>query len=294
MLSLQEVGHFFCEREAHIAMKAVSKGPHKATLPKQPHLHTIWPHVTCNCKVIAERKSYTQRLVGLYSYCCETSSGMWALISLLFVTSWSWLDFACLPWEAPSPRGEGKKIKKYAVLEKEKIVFFSLPVCDSCRIWWWQLWTGSALAGYPKYLLKPVGLETGSVSGFVCRAWRWLQHSARPTLWHVDDGKTIDEIGHCAVLELHYWVNSALWWTLYIAQAALFGWCFGPLLCFVWWFSLLRTFAALICSARFSPNSLRSPLATLASCNFISCYCILAAAIHLSQAKKILKSSWYG
>ena len=46
-------------------------------------------------------------------------------------------------------------------------------------------------------------------------------------------------------------------------QAALFGWCFGLLLCFVWWFNLLRTFAALICSARFSP-CLWSPLATLA------------------------------
>ena len=74
--------------------------------------------------------------------------------------------------------------------------------------------------------------------------------------------------------------------TLYMAHAALFGWYFGLLPCFVWWFSLLRTFASLICSARFSPNSLWSPLATLAFCNFISCYCILATAIHLSRTQE--------
>ena len=121
-------------------------------------------------------------------------------------------------------------------------------------------------------------------------------HSAYPR--HVDDGRTIDETGRCAVVELHYWVNSAFWWTLYIALAALFGWCFGLLLCFVWRFSLLRIFAALICSARFSPNSLWSPLATLAFCNFS--YCILATAIHLSRApeeqRKLpaeQKNPWY-
>ena len=70
------------------------------------------------------------------------------------------------------------------------------------RIYWWQLWTGSVLADHQKYLLRliPVGLETGSVSGFdrglmlgfyvsvlkliVCRAWHWLQW---PILWHDDD-----------------------------------------------------------------------------------------------------------
>ena len=57
-------------------------------------------------------------------------------------------------------------------------------------------------------------------------------------------------------------------------------------LSFVWWFSLFRTFAAFFCSARFSPDSLWSSSATLASWNFISCCCILATAIYLSRAPK--------
>ena len=103
-------------------------------------------------------------------------------------------------------------------------------------------------------LLKPVDVETGSVSGF-----------DRGLLWNAIVGM----LGFYVSILEELTIGA-----LMTAQAALFGWCFGLLLCFVWWFSLLWNFAASICSARFSPNSLWSPLATLASCNFI--YCILA------------------
>ena len=135
-------------------------------------------------------------------------------------------------------------------LESESVSDIDRGLLWNANVWW------------------TLGFSVSVLELIVCRAWHWLQHSTRSTLGTLMM-ETIDEIGHCAVVGLHYWVNSALWWTLYIAQAALFGWCFGLLLCFVWWFSFFRTFAALICSARFSLNSLWSPLATLAFCNFL-------------------------
>ena len=94
------------------------------------------------------------------------------------------------------------------MLEKEKIVFFYLPVCNSCRIWWWQLWTGSVLAGYLKYLLKPVGLETGSVSGF-----------DRGLLWHANVWWTL--VSYVSVLEL---IGLALASTLHSVCPLARGW----------------------------------------------------------------------
>ena len=49
--------------------------------------------------------------------------------------------------------------------------------------------------------VSPQSLSKRSWELIVCKAWHWLQHSTRPILWHVDDGRTIDETGHCAVVE---------------------------------------------------------------------------------------------
>ena len=74
----------------------------------------------------------------------------------------------------------------------------------------------------------------------------------------VHDGRAIDETGHCDIVELHHCEFGLVMdltqrrylvdvWTFTQIQ------CSNQRLCFVWWFSLLMTFAA-ICYTRFSPK----------------------------------------
>ena len=73
----------------------------------------------------------------------------------------------------------------------------------------------------------PGGLEAGSVHG----------------------ASLLSEFG--LVMDLVHSAGSIVW----LMTVGVLG-----LLCFVWWFSLLRTFVAFICAARVSPNSLSRSL----------------------------------
>ena len=184
--------------------------------------------------------------------------GAWGLrFRCLSVTRFAYLIrhlvFVCLPREAPSQGGVWKRHKKKFFLKKRKkplplwlqylVEFgesFEPEVC-----WLITRSTWSYLSAWKPEVFQD--LTEGLALAITLHSHYPLAH----WWWEIDRWDW-----SCAVVELHYWVNSALWWTLYIAHAALFDWCFGLLLCFVWWFSLFWTFAALSCSARFSPNSL--------------------------------------
>ena len=210
--------------------------------------------------------------------------GLWFRCFLLHVLpSWSGASFSFASHGRRPPLGGGGKKEKQKERGKKHQVKNLISFTSLCAIlvefdgdsfvpevYWLATWsTCSNLSA-----LKPEVFQVWPRFVVECKFWSWS--FAGPCIgFNTPLGLPLarwwweNDRWDWSLCCRGYWVNSALWWTLYIAQAALFGWCFGSLLCFVWWFSLLRTFAALICSARFSFNFLWSPLATLAFCNFI-------------------------
>ena len=115
-------------------------------------------------------------------------------------------------------------------------------MCISCCIWWWQLWTRSWLAiEAPAHSVYPLA-----------RLW-WKN----------------DRWDCCAFVELLLSKFGLVMDPVHSRQPLVWL-VFWFLLWFVWWLSFLRTFAALICSARFC---------------FLSRYCIWATAIHRKRKK---------
>ena len=104
------------------------------------------------------------------------------------------LVFVCLPGKRSPLEGRRKRWKKFAMLAKEWIVFFHFPVLQFLSTLMVTTLNSKCTSWLLKFLLKPVSLENR----------KCFNTPTRPILWHVDDGRTIDKTGYCAVMELHY------------------------------------------------------------------------------------------